>query len=244
MTALFLRQFADGPRRLFWLCLACMVLVGWSAAWRLEQGDLLSLLCQPQGDTGARSAAILAMWLAMTLAMMLPSAAPMLATYLDIAEAAREKEIAIVSPIVLAAGYLTVWIAFSLAASALQSTVPPVASPGLASLIFVAAGAYQFSALKQACLRKCRDPMATFLAQWTVRPSGIYRMGLTQGLACLGCCWALMTLAFIAGLMNILWMAGLGVLMLLEKVLPRHGPVVYGLGIGLLAAGVVLFVTG
>jgi predicted metal-binding membrane protein len=244
MAYSILRQFTDGSRSVFWLCFAAIVATGWLALWHLAQMGVLAAICRPNGGAAEMPAAVFAMWLAMALVMMLPTAAPMIATYLDIAGAARDKDMSIVSPAVLAAGYASIWMAFSIVAAALQIVVPPAADPGLAGLVFIAAGAYQFSPLKQACLSKCRQPMAYFLAHWTDRPSGVYRMGLTQGLFCLGCCWALMSLAFVAGLMNIIWMAGLGILMLLEKVLPIHAPVVYGLGIGLMAAGGALIVTG
>lgn len=240
MGTLILRQFAEAPRMLFWLCLAVIVTIAWAVLWNIEQGSVLAAICKPLNIGAQPYAALLAMWLAMALAMMLPTAAPMLSTYMDIAGAAREKDINIVSPYVLAAGYTSIWIGFSIAAAAFQSVAPPIENPYLAGTMFIAAGAYQFSPLKQACLSKCRHPLAYFFAHWTAKPSGIYWLGLSQGLFCLGCCWALMSLAFIAGLMNLVWMAGLGVLMLLEKTLSRNTPVVYGAGIGLIAAGVAM----
>jgi predicted metal-binding membrane protein len=239
MGSLILRQFAGAPRRLFWLCLLAIVMPCWAVMARLDQSSVLAAICSPHGSDGP-PAVVFAMWFAMSLAMMLPAAAPMLSAYLDIAGAAQEKRIEIVSPYLLAAGYASVWMVFSLTAAALQIAVPAVGSPHLAGVLFLVAGVYQFSPLKQACLNKCRDPMATFLAQWTIEPSGILRLGISQGLYCLGCCWALMALAFIAGLMNVIWMAGLAILMLLEKTLPRNGPVMYGTGAGLIAAGVAM----
>lgn len=215
-------------------------MAGWWAIWQMMELGILAAICRPDGGAAGMPAAVFAMWLAMSLAMMLPTAAPMLSTYLDIAGAARGKGIGIVSPFVLAAGYASVWIAFSILAAAAQTSLPAVNEPWFAGLIFIAAGAYQFSPLKQACLSKCREPMAHFLSHWTVEPIGVYRMGLTQGLYCLGCCFALMTLAFVAGLMNVIWMAGLGLLMLLEKALPHHAPLVYGTGVGLIVAGVAM----
>jgi predicted metal-binding membrane protein len=209
---------------------------------RLDRSGVLVAICSPHGSDGP-FAAVFAMWLAMASAMMLPTAAPMLSTYLDIAGAAQEKRIGIVSPYILVAGYASVWIVFSLTAAAFQTAVSTVGSPHLAGAVFLAAGAYQFSPLKRACLNKCREPMATFLAQWTIKPSGIFQLGISQGLYCLGCCWALMALAFVAGLMNVIWMAGLAILMLLEKTLPGNGPVIYGTGAGLIAAGVAMIVT-
>jgi predicted metal-binding membrane protein len=244
MGTLILRQFAEAPRILFWLCLAIIVTIGWVVLWNIEQGGVLAAICTPSNSGARPFAALLVMWLAMSLAMMLPTAAPMLSTYMDIAGAAQSKDIDIVSPYTLALGYTSIWIVFSIAAAAVQSAMPPIEASYLAGAMFIVAGAYQFSPLKQACLSKCRHPMAYFFAHWTVKPSGIYWLGVSQGLFCLGCCWALMSLAFIAGLMNLIWMAGLGVLMLLEKTLSRNTPVVYGTGMGLIAAGVAMIWAG
>jgi predicted metal-binding membrane protein len=91
------------------------------------------------------------------------------------------------------------------------------ASLWLAAALFTAAGLYQFSALKHACLSVCQRPFPFFFANWTSEPAGVIRLGVRQGLACLGCCWALMLVMFAAGAMNILWMALLGIVMTIEK---------------------------
>jgi predicted metal-binding membrane protein len=117
-----------------------------------------------------------------------------------------------------------------------------VTERSLAGALFIAAGLYQFTPLKHACLTKCRAPMPYFLSHWTERASGVFRMGVEQGLACLGCCWAVMLLAFIAGTMNLAWMTLVGVLMILEKTLPAPRPLVSGLGAGLAGAGIAMLV--
>jgi predicted metal-binding membrane protein len=219
------------------------------SAMPIERGqsvpDILRLLCSPQSSLrGDHIASRFAMWSAMALAMMLPSAAPMLSTYLDIAETARAKAISVVSPYVLAMGYIAVWLAFAAAAAIAQGFTNPVPDGRLAGMLFIAAGLYQFTPLKHACLTKCRQPMLYFLANWTERPSGVFWMGMEQGLACLGCCWAVMLLAFTAGAMNAAWMAGLGLVMILEKVLPSPRILVSGFGAGLAGAGLVMLMTG
>jgi predicted metal-binding membrane protein len=189
------------------------------------------------------------MWIAMVLAMMLPTALPMLAVYVDIAAAAHDKRIAIASPFVLACGYIAVWLGFATIAALIQALViagnpAPLASPLAGGLLFIGAGFYQFLALKHACLTQCRQPMPYFLSHWTNRPLGIFRMGIEQGVHCLGCCWALMLLGFFAGAMNLVWMAAVGIVMILEKTLPDAHALTYGLGGGLIGAGIIMIFAG
>jgi predicted metal-binding membrane protein len=245
---MILRRSTDRPRLFMALCLAVIVSVSGLTLWISAGASLEGLagaLCGPAANTGP--AQLLAMWMAMTLAMMIPTAAPMIATYLDIAEAAAGKRMAIVSPLVLAAGFGAVWLIFAFAAALAQWMVLESGHAGafqgrFAGLGLIAAGAYQFTALKHACLSKCRMPMPYFLAHWTDRPMGVFRMGLDQGLNCFGCCWALMSLSFAAGLMNLVWMGFVGAMMVLEKTLPQPKALTYGLGLGLIGAGACLIV--
>jgi predicted metal-binding membrane protein len=245
---LILRQSTGRPRLFMGLCLAVILSVSGSALW-ISAGasleGLFSALCR-SADAGLPQ--LLAMWMAMTLAMMIPGAAPMISTYLDIAEAAAIKRMAIVSPLVLVGGYGAVWAIFAIAAALAQWTLLKAGYAGVlqgrfAGLVLIAAGVYQFTTLKHACLSKCRMPMPYFLAHWTDRPSGVFRMGVDQGLNCFGCCWALMSLSFVAGLMNLVWMGFLGAVMVLEKTLPQPKALSYGLGLGLIGAGTYLVVT-
>jgi predicted metal-binding membrane protein len=244
-----LRHSTSRPRLLMALCLAAILSVS-GLALSVSSGVSLAgwwgILCRPAPDAGF--AQIAALWLAMTLAMMIPSTAPMIATYLDIAEAAAAKQIKIASPFWLTAGYGAIWIGFALAASIAQWIAISADYAGelqgrFAGLVLIAAGTYQFTQLKHACLSKCRAPMSYFLTQWSDRPVGVLRMGLDQGLNCFGCCWALMSLSFVAGLMNILWMGFIGVIMVLEKTLPEPKPLSYGLGAGLMGAGLFMLFT-
>ena len=167
------------------------------------------------------------MWGAMTLAMMLPSAAPMILTYAEIADTAARKSEPVVSPFVLALGYTAVWFGFAVIATVTQIllTRAAVLDPSMASAsglfsgaIFIVAGLYQFSALKHACLRQCQSPFPFFFTNWATTPRGVFRLGLRQGLFCLGCCWAMMLVMFAVGIMNVIWMAALGIVMTLEKI--------------------------
>jgi predicted metal-binding membrane protein len=229
---------------------------GW--AWLLlamPQGisgssGFLDMICRAvpaAADSVETVAIVAAMWIAMTLAMMLPTAGPMILTYAEIAETASRKGERIVSPQVLISGYLTVWLGFAVLATLAQLAVMSVAAwPGTAkaaapasALLFLAAGLYQFSALKQACLTACQRPFSFFFLNWTDRPLGVFRLGLRQGVYCLGCCWAMMLLMLAAGAMNVIWMALLGLIMLIEKMttLPY---VRRAVGIAFAAAGLII----
>jgi predicted metal-binding membrane protein len=167
------------------------------------------------------------MWGAMTLAMMLPTAGPMILTYAEIADTAAKKGERIVSPLVLAAGYLVMWLGYAVAATvaqvlftrlALMNTGMTSASVLFSGAIFIGAGVYQFTPLKHACLNQCQWPFPFFFANWQTTAKGVFRLGVQQGLYCLGCCWAMMLVMFAVGVMNVVWMAGLGIVMTIEKI--------------------------
>ncbi len=250
-----LRQATQQPHLIMWLCFGVVIAAAWGyvavvspSGVRLgAAGDLLRALCLADGDPWSRQSLIAAalMWTAMVLAMMLPSAAPMLATYMDIADAAQEKAMHVPSPFLLAAGYISVWLGFSLAMIVLQAVLQEqgllgadeaLTHPLAAAAVLGLAGAFQFTAFKHSCLRKCAHPMPWFLANWRDTPSGVFAMGFRQGLHCLGCCWALMLVMFAAGLMNLFWMAAIGLVMIAEKTIANPKPVSYGSGAVLLAA--------
>jgi predicted metal-binding membrane protein len=195
---------------------------------------LFDALCRPsfgtasQGALTAQDTLVFLMWVAMTLAMMLPSAAAMIVTYAEIADTAARKGEPAVSPLVLTAGYLCVWFGFAIVATLLQAALTRAAllDPAMASVsplfsgaIFIGAGVYQFSELKHACVTRCQRPFPFFFANWSTAPRAIFRLGVRQGLYCLGCCWAAMLVMFAVGVMNVLWMAGLGLVMTAEKVM-------------------------
>jgi predicted metal-binding membrane protein len=194
-------------------------------------GDLRSafaVICRAAPSAGGGLLLITSMWSAMVLAMMLPSAGPMIFTYAEIADTAARKNERIVSPLVLAGGYAAVWLGFAAAAALAQLALTrvawldggmPSASGPFSGALLLAAGLYQFSAFKDACLTQCQRPFPFFFAHWQTTARGVFRLGLQQGLYCLGCCWAMMLLMFATGAMNVLWMAALGITMTLEKML-------------------------
>ncbi len=195
--------------------------------------------------TPAYALLMLLMWSVMMAAMMLPSAAPMILLYARIAAGRQGSGQAALSAM-FALGYLAIWSAFSLAAVALQFALERLAllspmmvttSVALAGALLVAAGIYQWLPFKQACLRHCRSPLEFVLAHWRSGMAGAFRMGVQHGMLCVGCCWVLMLLLFVGGVMNLAWIAGLALLVLAEKLAPA------GHWIGR-AAGIVLAVWG
>jgi len=221
-----------------------------------ESGFALSAfaraLCTPTAGISDNSYVLLllsaATWMAMTFVMMLPGAAPMLVTYAEIADAAAKKGLATVSLLILVGGYLTIWIVFALLAAISEASLAASLNrsteiiSGFAGVFLITAGLYQFSKLKHACLSRCRRPFVFFFANWTDRPIGVFKLGLRQGLFCLGCCWALMLTMLAVGSMNLLWMTALAVFMAIEKmttskILPA------AIGIGFVLAGVFVMFT-
>jgi predicted metal-binding membrane protein len=171
----------------------------------------------------------------------------MILTYAEIADTAARKGEPVVSPFVLAGGYTLVWFGFATFATIAQYALTRAAilDAGMATVsglfsgaIFIGAGVYQFSALKHACLRQCRAPFQFFFSNWQTTPRGVFRLGIRQGLFCLGCCWAMMLVMFAVGVMNVIWMAALGIVMTLEK-MGTGKRFTYGIGGALIAGGVV-----
>ena len=214
--------------------IAVLIAAGWAYLGLVLAGEtsegILGALCQPvygfAGSSGLGFVLTFTMWSAMVLAMMLPAAAPMIMTYADLAETAVAKGEPAASPLVLIAGYLAVWLGVAVMLTVLQGLLAhlgaldgmtSVASPFAAAALFLIAGVYQFSNLKHACVTQCQHPFRFFFANWTAAPRGVFRLGLRQGLYCLGCCWAMMLLMFTIGVMSVLWMAALGVVMAIEK---------------------------
>jgi predicted metal-binding membrane protein len=210
-------------------------------------------LAMPDGTWAAgRFSVVALMWAAMVLAMMLPSASPMILTYAEIAETAARKGERIVSPLMIAAGYTVVWLGFAAIATLAQFVLSGAAllDAGMASAsglfsgaVFIGAGLYQFSALKHACLKQCRQPFPFFFAHWQTTARGVFRLGLQQGLYCLGCCWAMMLAMFAVGVMNVIWMAALGMVMALEKI-AKGNRLTYVTGAALIALGVAFVLAG
>lgn len=236
---------------LAWLCLDSALppapasqALGWFDG--TSQGAIWRSLCSAT-MAAAGWPLVAAMWLLMVFAMMLPAVLPMICTFIELT--ARQPGGALgqgLGEFVL--GYLVVWSGFALATTGLQwhlAGLDLVAADGLSrswpltALLLALAGAYQFTSLKAACLDECHAPMTYFLGHWRAGRLGALAMGLRHGLTCVGCCWALMLLAFVGGMMNLAWMSLAMALMLLEK-LPAAGRYVSKPLGTVLAAGAVL----
>jgi predicted metal-binding membrane protein len=197
---------------------------------------------------------VILMWWVMMIAMMTPSAAPLVLLYRRVLRhhAAIEARSTIPS-LFLLAGYLTAWLAFSICAASLQKVLQPTGlisemmlwskSAPLSAIVLAAAGVYQFSPLKRACLTQCRSPVNFLTAHWRPGVAGSFLLGMRHGIYCVGCCWLLMALLFVGGIMNLIWIAALSLIVFVEKILPGGERVGRVLGVVLIAwAGVTLLV--
>ncbi len=255
-------DFLSSPSPLIVLLLLAGGAWGWLyaleiARWPLDLGwrallapEFWRSLClgapEASGDSLAGFFRTLGLWLLMVVAMMLPVAWPYwrdFAALPEPTETARWSWRKGMRLSVFVAGYLAVWAGYALLAAILQSALGETGWPAtdrarayFGAGLLIAAGLYQFSAWKDACLARCRSPMAFFLSSWRPGRQGAFVMGLIHGRDCLGCCWALMSLAFVGGIANHLWMGIAMILMRLEQS-PRLGPlVVRPLGAALLIA--------
>jgi len=187
------------------------------------------------------------MWWVMMVAMMLPSAAPMILLFAAINRKQRETGHPHVATSIFAVGYLAAWAGFSLVAMILQWGFERTGflSPTLVGtnvifggVLLLAAGVYQLTPIKHACLRHCRSPLAFLSSHWRRDARGALRMGLVHGAFCVGCCWFLMGLLFFGGVMNLYWIAGLALFVMFEKTVPAGHWLGYATGVALLAWGV------
>jgi len=218
-------------RRLVLAGLAGLAALPWLyLAW--DAAAMASMAPADDGLLPALGHAVLTflMWAVMMVGMMVPSAAPAVLLYASMARGRRERGAPFPGVWVFALGYLAAWTAFSALATLLQvaleraALLSPMAQTGdrwLAGALLLAAGAWQWLPVKAACLRHCRSPFQFFLTRWRPGARGALAMGLDHGLFCLGCCWALMLLLFVGGVMSLGWIAALTAFVLVEKLLPQ-----------------------
>ena len=221
------------PALLGWL------LLYWGAT---NMGSPAAQLTMPMSDWSAANwLAVFIMWAVMMAAMMLPTAMPMVSVFGTLNRARGTGQTA-----AFIAGYLALWTAFGAAATAAQwmlqtrgllSPMIVSMSPVLSAALLAIAGAFQFTPLKQACLRACRSPLGFLLTDWRDGLWGAARMGVRHGLHCLGCCWALMALLFVGGAMNLLWIAALTLLVAIEMFAPKGDILAKALGALMIGAG-------
>jgi predicted metal-binding membrane protein len=186
--------------------------------------------------------ALVLMWWLMMLAMMLPSAAPAILLYGRVRET-RGKDAMIPPTWLFLGAYLCAWLLFSIVAASAQHALigPSMALDNrwAAAALLIAAGAYQLSPLKNACLGRCRSPAQFLSRHWQPGVGGAIRLGIRHGAYCLGCCWLLMALLFVGGVMNFAWIAALSLIVAIEKLLPRGELFARVIGVALIAWGVV-----
>ena len=210
-----------------------------------EMGDML--MPMSSGPWTVKHAMVmLVMWAVMMAAMMLPSATPMILLYATIARNRHAKGQPAVESGIFMLGYGAIWIAFSLGAVALQFALEKAAmlspmmeatSITLAGGLLIAAGIYQWTPLKQACLLRCRSPLDFVLTHWRNGARGAFVMGVWHGTYCVGCCWMLMLLLFVGGVMNLGWIAGIAIFVLVEKLVPAGHWIGRGAGVLLIGWG-------
>jgi predicted metal-binding membrane protein len=236
--------------------LAALSVLSWAylayQAWAMNR-SIGSGIAMPhmQGWSPADLSLVFLMWTVMMVAMMVPSAAPMILAFSAVQRRQSGTSSPLATTTAFVLGYLAVWTAYSAAAtlvqwglhsSALLSSSMGHLGPLAGGMVLLVAGIFQLTPLKHACLHHCRTPLGFLMSDWREGGWDAFVMGLEQGSYCAGCCWALMALMFVIGVMNVLWMALIAGFVLIEKVVPGGdwigrvtGLVLAGWGLGLIA---------
>ena len=251
MTDSTLESILKRDRAIVLAGLAGVTALAWAHLFALagEMGPMPAAMASQPWD-GAEFARMFLMWAVMMVGMMVPGAAPMILIFTLVSRRSRERGRPFTPAGAFVSGYVIVWTAFSLAATALQwglhmaallSPALAAAGPALGAGLFLAAGLYQWTPAKNACLVHCRSPIEFISRGWRPGAGGALRMGLEHGAYCLGCCWLLMGLLFAGGVMNLLWAAGIALFVLVEKAAPRGEWVARASGAAMAAAGTLIF---
>jgi predicted metal-binding membrane protein len=245
-------------------CLAAMVVLAWlyllfsktampdmdMAGMDMSGMDMSGMVMPDLHQWGVTTVLLLfVMWAVMMVAMMLPSAAPMILAFLTVNQRRRASSRPLVPVSIFVLGYLAVWTAYSAVATlaqwqlhgaALLSSTMAATSPALNGGLLIAAGVFQWTPLKRACLKGCRSPLSFLMSEWRDGTAGAFVMGLRHGSYCVGCCWVLMALLFVAGVMNLFWVAVIALFVMAEKILAKGALLGQVAGIALVTAGVAL----
>jgi predicted metal-binding membrane protein len=231
-------------------CLAAMVLLAWSYLLHSKaamQDMEMPGMIMPWDSTAVFL--LFVMWAVMMVAMMVPSAAPMILAFLTVNHRRRTAARPLAPASIFLFGYLAVWTVFSAVATlaqwrlhkaALLSPTMAATSPVLSGGLLFAAGIFQWTPLKRACLQGCRSPLSFLMSEWRDGAAGAFVMGLRHGSYCLGCCWMLMALLFVAGVMNLFWVALIALFVMAEKIFVRGELLGHVTGVALVTAGVAL----
>lgn len=233
-------------RALVVVSLGIITLLAWGytiwLAWNMD------VSMPPPSWDGMELCLMFVMWTVMMVGMMTPSAAPMILLYARVGRQAAAQQAPLAATGFFAGGYLLAWTGFSLAATLAQWGLQQVllltsmmtsASAIFSGLVLLAAGVFQWTPAKQACLRHCQAPLffILHLGGFSRSPRGSLALGFRHGTWCVGCCWALMAVLFVVGVMNLAWLAALTVFVLAEKLVPTRWHLHYAAGLLLLAAG-------
>jgi predicted metal-binding membrane protein len=251
-------ELSSRDRVLISTCLALITALAWAYLIYLDRRMSVSVqydtlmaamgMTTGQSWTAADVFFAVVMWTVMMVGMMGGTAAPVLLLF-GAARAGRGQRGVRTAVLLFGLGYVTVWIGFSVCAALVQGALHQAAmlspamsasSPHLAGAILIAAGMYQLTPYKGACLARCRSPLGFFMTSWRDGNIGALRMGAGHGGYCLGCCWAVMCVLFVVGVMNLLWVAALSVFVLFEKVGPAGAAVARVAGAVMIVAGVLV----
>ncbi|MEN8172035.1 MAG: DUF2182 domain-containing protein [Chloroflexota bacterium] len=257
-SATLTNNFLRRDRSIVLISLGAIILLSWAymvyLAW-----DMANMMDMSEVNMGMEMATptfqpwgivdftlVFIMWTVMMFAMMTPSAAPMVLMYSKINRQHKSELKPIHGTAVFFLGYVLVWTAFSAAATLAQgglhaatllSPMMETTSPVLGGIILIAAGVFQFTPLKYACLSHCRTPLGFLMAEWREGKLGALVMGLRHGVFCVGCCWLIMALLFVAGVMNLIWIALIAAYVLVEKLLPGGHKVSWVIGVLMIGWG-------
>jgi predicted metal-binding membrane protein len=235
-------------------CLAAMVVLAWlyllHAKSAMPDMDMPGMVMPELNKWEPTTVLLLfVMWTVMMVAMMVPSAAPMVLAFLTVNQRRQAMDRPLVPVAIFLFGYLAVWTAFSAVATfaewglhqaAMLSTTMTATSTALNGGLLIAAGLFQWTPLKRACLKGCRSPLSFLMSEWRDGTAGAFVMGLRHGAYCVGCCWVLMALLFVAGVMNLLWVAVIALFVMAEKILAKGELLAHVAGIALIIAGAAL----
>jgi predicted metal-binding membrane protein len=246
-------EVSNRDRVVIWTCLAVVIVLAWAyliyldrrMASEMEHHTMMAAMgmtVEMPPWTAADVLFTFAMWVVMMIGMMVGTAAPVLLLFAGMHAGRGERRVPRIV-LVFGLGYVIVWAGFSAGAAlaqwalhsaAMLSPMMAASSPRLGGLILLAAGIYQLTPLKRACLSHCRSPLGFLVTHWRGGWRGALLMGVQHGAYCLGCCWALMGVLFAVGVMNLLWVAALTLFVLIEK----HGPA--GIVIGRVAGAAMI----
>jgi predicted metal-binding membrane protein len=237
-------------RALILAALGAVTILAWAYIVHLADtmGRMSSAMAMPQLYTWgmAETFWLFVMWAVMMTAMMIPSAAPVILLFASVANRRKTLSIPSAPPALFVCGYLLAWTGYSalaalaqsgLHAAALLSPMMTSATPLLGGSLLIAAGVYQWLPLKQQCLRHCRSPLSFFANEWREGARGALAMGLRHGSYCVGCCWLLMALLFVAGVMNLVWVATLSLIVLAERLAPGATAFARTTGLAMIGVG-------